>query len=146
MINYSKYTTKNGLKVTYVYKPDFTKCYAGIGVKYGGCNISYTADGVEYYDKPGLAHFLEHCLFHMPYGDAYNEFNKLNAHANAYTSPDKTLYFFNTNFALNGSPGIKTVLAITFSLSHEICGVGILLIFKFLHNRSTTRTTDTVSS
>ena len=33
----------------------------------------------------------------MPYGDAYNEFTKLNAHANAYTSVDKTVYFFNTN-------------------------------------------------
>lgn len=97
MINYYKYTTKNGLKVTYVYKPEFNKCYAGIGVKYGGCNLSYTVDGIEYNDHPGLAHFLEHKLFHMPYGDAYNEFTKLNAHANAYTSPDKTMYFFSTN-------------------------------------------------
>ena len=97
MINFYKYTTKNGLKVTYVYKPDFNKCYAGIGVKYGGCNLEYTIDGVTYIDKPGLAHFLEHKLFQMPYGDAYNEFSKLNATANAYTAPDKTMYFFSTN-------------------------------------------------
>ena len=44
MINFYKYTTKNGLKVTYVYKPEFNKCYAGIGVKYGGCNLEYTID------------------------------------------------------------------------------------------------------
>ena len=97
MISFYKYTTKNGLKVTYVYKPDFNKCYAGIGVKYGGCNLEYTIDGVTYIDKPGLAHFLEHKLFQMPYGDAYNEFSKLNATANAYTAPDKTMYFFSTN-------------------------------------------------
>ena len=97
MINHYKYVTANGLKVTYIYKPNFSKCYAGIGVKYGGCNLSYTVDGIEYMDKPGVAHFLEHKLFHMPYGDAYNEFTKLNAHANAYTSTDKTMYFFSTN-------------------------------------------------
>ena len=97
MINHYKYITNNGLKVTYVEKKDFNKCYAGIGVKYGGCNLSYENDGITYNDNPGLAHFLEHKLFHMPYGDAYNEFTKLNAFANAYTSPDKTIYFFNTN-------------------------------------------------
>ena len=96
MIDFYKYITKNGLKVTYIYKLDFNKCYAGIGVKYGGCNLEYTVDGIKYIDKPGLAHFIEHKLFQMPYGDAYIEFSKLNASANAYTAPDKTMYFFST--------------------------------------------------
>lgn len=96
MIDFYKYITKNGLRVTYVYKPEFNKCYAGIGVKYGGCNLEYSVDGVTYIDKPGLAHFIEHKLFQMPYGDAYVEFSKLNANANAYTAPDKTMYYFTT--------------------------------------------------
>ena len=96
MNDFYKYITKNGLKVTDVDKPDYNRCYAGIGVKYGGCNLEYTLDGITYIDKPGLAHFIEHKLFQMPYGDAYEEFSKLNAYANAYTAPDKTMYFFFT--------------------------------------------------
>ena len=86
MINHYKYKTKNGLKVTYVYKPNFSKCYAGIGVKYGGCNLSYTADGIEYKDHPGVAHFLEHRLFDYYKGNVMDLYDELGAYTNAFTS------------------------------------------------------------
>ena len=97
MIDYSKYVTKNGLKVTYIKKEGFVKSYAGIGVKYGACNLEYELDGKIYNDYPGMAHFLEHKLFQMPYGDAYQLFSDMNVYANAYTSVDKTVYHFTTN-------------------------------------------------
>lgn len=97
MQNQFEYITKNGLKVIYVYKPKFVKSYAGIGVEFGGGNTSYHLKGEKKVVPEGAAHFIEHKLFSMPDGtDAFQLFNKMNASANAYTSVDKTIYYFST--------------------------------------------------
>lgn len=91
-----EYTTKSGLKVIYVYKKDFYKSYAGIGVKFGSADLEYYAGQEKVLSKEGLAHFIEHKLFQMPDGDAIEAFARVNATANAYTTTDKTIYYFST--------------------------------------------------
>lgn len=97
MNNLYKYKTKCGLEVLYYHKKDFYKSYCGIGTKFGSANLKYELDGNRYEIKDGVAHFIEHKLFQMPNNiDAYQEFDKMNVEANAYTTHDKTVYFFNT--------------------------------------------------
>ena len=87
-----------GLNLTIVKKEGFSKKYAGIGVKFGGGNIEYEKNGIDYKLKSGIAHFLEHKLFMMEDGtDSFDLFSKLNAQANAYTAIDKTICYFTTN-------------------------------------------------
>lgn len=97
MNNLYKYKTKCGLDVIYYQKKDFYKSYCGIGCKFGSANLKYEINNQIYNMKDGIAHFIEHKLFQMPNGiDAYFEFDKLNTQANAYTTQDKTVYFFKT--------------------------------------------------
>ena len=97
MNNKFEYITKSGLKIIYIKKEQFARSYCGIGTNYGGGNLKFSIDGVDYVSPSGIAHFIEHKLFAMPDGtDAFDKFNKLNSIANAYTASDKTLYFFTT--------------------------------------------------
>ncbi|MDE6407405.1 MAG: insulinase family protein [Anaeroplasmataceae bacterium] len=90
------FQTKNGLRVSYVEKPNFHKSYVGIGLNYGSRDLKFYLNGNAVSTLEGTAHFIEHKLFQMPYGDAFEEFSKLNAMANAYTDLEKTVYYFTT--------------------------------------------------
>lgn len=97
MEKHINYQTKTGLRITYVQKPQFQRSYCGIGCKYGSAHLFYIRNQKEMVLPAGLAHFLEHKLFAMPDGsDAFSGFTAMNATANAYTTTDKTLYFFTT--------------------------------------------------
>lgn len=98
MDKYYLHTTKEGLKIILVSKKGFVKTYCGIGCKYGSANSSFIKDGKMNKSPYGIAHFIEHQLFAMPNGtDAFSTFNMQKASANAYTSTDKTIYFFTKN-------------------------------------------------
>ena len=90
------FQTENGLRVCYVEKSKFQKSYVGIGLNYGSRDLNFFLGNKEVNSKEGTAHFIEHKLFQMPYGDAFTELAKLNAHANAYTDLEKTIYYFTT--------------------------------------------------
>ncbi|MDR1101138.1 MAG: insulinase family protein [Clostridiales bacterium] len=80
----------SGLRV-YVSPKKFTKKYAIIGTQFG--SIDNTVGGQEMPD--GIAHFLEHKLFEQPGGgNAFDEFSRTGASANAYTSFSSTCYLF----------------------------------------------------
>jgi predicted Zn-dependent peptidase len=97
MNNLHKYRAKCGLEVIYYQKKEFYKSYCGIGCKFGSSNLKYELNNQTFNIKDGVAHFIEHKLFQMPDNtDAYFVFDKFNAQANAYTTQDKTVYFFNT--------------------------------------------------
>ncbi len=83
--------TYQGLKIICIEQNSFSKSYAGIGVKFGGVDPLN-----ESTQASGLAHFIEHKLFQMPTGDAFEEFTRMHAKANAYTTIDKTIYYFTT--------------------------------------------------
>ncbi|MDE6584527.1 MAG: insulinase family protein [Anaeroplasmataceae bacterium] len=107
------YITKCGLKVIYVEKRGFHQSYAGIGVNYGSRDLEYQLSDQKIKSPSGTAHFLEHKLFQMPNGDAFSMFSKENAHANAYTGLEKTIYYFTTAESIY--PSLKLLLEMYFT-------------------------------
>jgi len=85
-------TNEFGLRVIVMPKK-FTKSYAIIGTKYGSIDSSF--NGIDVPD--GIAHFLEHKLFEQPDGgNAFDEFSKMGANSNAFTSFNETAYLFSS--------------------------------------------------
>lgn len=73
----------------YYFPKNMTNTCAMVIVKYGSTDIDET-------EPAGIAHFLEHKMFScQDGGDAFDLFADLGADANAYTSFDRTVYFFN---------------------------------------------------
>jgi len=90
-------THKSGLKVILIKKPGFKKSYATFSTKYGSINTEFVVPGETEATKviPGIAHFLEHKVFEQPDGsNAFNDFSKYGANANAFTSFGVTNYLF----------------------------------------------------
>lgn len=89
----------NGLTVYLQPKPGFKETYGMLTVGFGAVDtVLKLKDKPEFVTYPaGMAHFLEHKLFEMRNGkDVLQEFSKLGADANAYTSFYQTSYLFST--------------------------------------------------
>ncbi|MFP4186757.1 MAG: EF-P 5-aminopentanol modification-associated protein YfmH [Acholeplasmataceae bacterium] len=86
---------KNGMKVYILPKkePYFTT-YVELSVAYGALDLEFMVDDKRVLTPPGTAHFFEHQIFAMPYGDAFQKFSALGVDANAMTSYDRTSYVF----------------------------------------------------
>lgn len=84
----------NGLTVNIVAKPQFSKSFAMFATNYGGADRRFKLAG-QWIDTPaGVAHYLEHKMFDMPYGNALNELSSRGASPNAFTSSAMTAYHF----------------------------------------------------
>ncbi|NLH00497.1 MAG: insulinase family protein, partial [Clostridiales bacterium] len=84
----------NGLSVNIVAKPQFSKSFAMFATNYGGADRRFKLAG-QWIDTPaGVAHYLEHKMFDMPYGNALNELSSRGASPNAFTSSAMTAYHF----------------------------------------------------
>lgn len=101
----------NGLDIYMVPNNKVNNFYITLNVKYGSIYTNYEYNGKEYHDPKGIAHYLEHLMFNMPDGDAFEVFAKLGASANAFTSNDVTCYevFANSRFKENLEYLIKYV-------------------------------------
>ncbi len=92
---YEKISHGSGLTIYYMNKPNNAKKAAMIAAKFGSINYTFTTpDGKEVTVPNGTAHFLEHKLFEGKNGNAFDFYSKTGAKANAYTSNDKTAYYF----------------------------------------------------
>lgn len=92
---YEKITHSSGLTVYFMNKQEKAKKAAMIAAKFGSINYTFTAkDGRQVTVPNGTAHFLEHKLFEGEKGNAFDFYAKTGAKANAYTSNDKTAYYF----------------------------------------------------
>ncbi len=91
------FKTKEGLSTTIIHKPGFKRSVAALGTSFGSINLTQKVDGKIVEHKKGLAHFLEHKLFDDEGEDILAKFSKYGANANAFTSFDQTVYYFNTN-------------------------------------------------
>ena len=85
---------KNGLKALLVSDPEAERSSASLGVNVGSF--------IDLPDELGLAHFCEHLLFmgteKYPSESEYkNYLSKNGGKSNAFTSGDKTVYFFEVN-------------------------------------------------
>ncbi|MFG6148850.1 EF-P 5-aminopentanol modification-associated protein YfmH [Halobacillus sp. B23F22_1] len=89
-------TMDNGLKVFLLSKPEMAKTYGIFTTNYGSIDQTFTPIGKnEKVTVPeGIAHFLEHKLFEKEDRDVFQDFTKLGASANAFTSFTKTAYLF----------------------------------------------------
>ena len=88
-------TLPNGLRISVVTKPGYTRCFAFFATNYGGADRRFRLGG-EYIDTPmGVAHVLEHKMFDMPDGDnALSTLAANGAQPNAYTASGITAYHF----------------------------------------------------
>lgn len=89
----------SGLTIYYFPTPDKSKSSAMIATKFGSINRDFKKYGSsEWMTVPdGIAHFLEHKLFEGEKGNAFDYYAKTGAKANAYTSNDRTAYYFVTS-------------------------------------------------
>lgn len=93
--SFEKIEHESGLTIYYMRKPNNAKKAAMIATKFGSINYTFkTSDGKEVTVPNGTAHFLEHKLFEGENGNAFDFYSKTGAKANAYTSNDKTAYYF----------------------------------------------------
>ena len=98
-------TLKDGLKV-YIYKKiGFSEKIALFGTKYGSINNHFNDINTdqEIIVPDGVAHFLEHKLFEQEGANALDLFSKIGVSANAYTSFDQTVFYFETIQRFNES-------------------------------------------
>lgn len=103
----------NNLDVFIMRKPSVNKKYAILAADYGSNDLVYinphTGEKVSL--NYGIAHFLEHKMFEMPDGkDAFEEFSKYGANANAFTSFDMTGYLFSVSDSENFKKSLKHLI------------------------------------
>ncbi|MDN6363549.1 MAG: insulinase family protein, partial [Tetragenococcus koreensis] len=85
----------NGLTVFILPKRGFHKTYGLFSTNYGSIDNEFGYQGEKRKKVPdGIAHFLEHKMFEKKEGDIFQEFGRLGASANAFTSFTKTSYLF----------------------------------------------------
>lgn len=87
-------TLENGLRIVVVPRPGFMKKYAFFATNYGGVMRDFSVDGRRVETPEGVAHFLEHKMFDMPWGNALGVLSANGAQPNAYTSDFITAYHF----------------------------------------------------
>ncbi len=87
-------TLPNGLQVTVIPRPGFTKKLCYFVTDFGAIDLSFVLNGEEVTLPQGTAHYLEHKLFDMPDFDVSAKFASLGASVNAFTSYDMTAYYF----------------------------------------------------
>lgn len=93
---YYKVLHPSGLTVYVMELKGFSGTSALFGAKYGSINTTFkTTDDDSFITVPeGIAHFLEHKLFENEDCPVYEDFARTGASANAYTSFDRTVYYF----------------------------------------------------
>ena len=84
----------NGLTLVVVPREGFQKKLAYFVTDFGSVHTDYVYEGTEYHDPDGIAHYLEHKLFDMPWGEVTADFAAMGANPNAFTSYDMTAYYF----------------------------------------------------
>lgn len=89
----------NGLNVYLIKKEGYTEKCAFFGTKFGSFQTGdYLVDcnNEKHFVLGGIAHFLEHRLFDYYKGNVMDLYDELGAYTNAFTSYNKTVYYFST--------------------------------------------------
>ena len=93
----------SGLTVYLWPKPGNQSSYAVCAARYGSIDNRFEIDGTLREVPAGIAHYLEHKLFENEDCDAFQQYAKTGASANAFTSFDKTAYLFSCTGAIGPS-------------------------------------------
>ena len=87
----------NGMSLSIIKKKGFLEKAAFLSTNFGALDNHFYIDGESQSYPAGIAHFLEHKLFEDEQGrDVTLDFVKLGADVNAFTTLDKTTYYFST--------------------------------------------------
>ena len=87
----------NGMSLSIIKKKGFLEKAAFLSTNFGALDNHFYIDGELQSYPAGIAHFLEHKLFEDEQGrDVTLDFVKLGADVNAFTTLDKTTYYFST--------------------------------------------------
>ncbi|MEG2815382.1 MAG: pitrilysin family protein [Oscillospiraceae bacterium] len=87
-------TLSNGLQISILPRPNFSKSFALFATNYGGADRRFKLSGSFINSPAGVAHYLEHKLFDMPNGNALAVLSANGASPNAFTSSGMTAYHF----------------------------------------------------
>ena len=88
-----EYSTKCGLKVYMWVNERVTSTFMSLSVKYGSIHTKFKVGKKTFEVPKGVAHFLEHIKFNMDASTvAHDEFYKLGADSNAFTTFEYTSY------------------------------------------------------
>ena len=98
----------NGMTVLVAPRPGFRKKLAYFATDFGAIHRCFTLEGKAYEAPQGVAHYLEHKLFDMPWGEVSADFAAMGANPNAFTSYDMTAYYFSCTE--NFDPCLKLLL------------------------------------
>jgi len=92
---YTRIEHPSGLTLMLCPMKGYSTAYALFATRCGSIDNSFSIGDGEMVQVPnGIAHFLEHKLFESEEGDAFEQYAKTGASANAYTSFDRTAYLF----------------------------------------------------
>lgn len=93
----------DGLPVFISSRPGFLKGFAIMATSYGSLDNEFVPVGSDKMTRfpEGIAHFLEHKLFEDQAGDIFDQFARLGASANAFTSHAVTAYHFSAAETFN---------------------------------------------
>ncbi|MEG2087673.1 MAG: pitrilysin family protein [Angelakisella sp.] len=94
--SYRRIEHSSGLTILLCPMEGFSTAYALFAAKVGSIDTTFkTQQEEDFVTVPsGIAHFLEHKMFESEEGDAFAQYAKTGASANAYTSVDRTAYLF----------------------------------------------------
>ena len=87
-------TLSNGLNVYLLPNTNVKNFYITFNTHFGSMYTEFKCGNDKSYTKVpnGIAHYLEHLMFNMPDGSAFDYFSRLGSSVNAYTTYDLTCY------------------------------------------------------
>ncbi len=87
---------RSGMEIWIAEQPEFHTAAAQLGVRFGSVHTQFDVNGGTHRIPAGTAHFLEHTVFERDGEDASVLLNRLGAADNAYTTFDRTVFYFQT--------------------------------------------------
>lgn len=115
-------TLFNGLNVYLIKKEGFKDKCAFYGTKFGSFQTGdylIDSEGNKHLVVGGIAHFLEHRLFDYYKGNVMDLYDELGAYTNAFTSYNKTVYYFSTTNNFEKCLNLLLDFPATFEMSEE---------------------------
>lgn len=115
-------TLSNGLNVYLIKKEGFNEKCAFYGAKFGSFQTGgylIDNDGIKHEVVGGIAHFLEHRLFDYYKGNVMDLYDDLGAYTNAFTTFNRTVYYFSTITNFEKCLDLLLDFPATFEMSEE---------------------------
>ena len=98
-----RYDLPSGLTVLVRPMPGYAAAHVIAAARFGSIDVHFRLGEQEMTLPAGAAHYLEHKMFEDQEGDAFAAFARTGANANAFTSFDRTCYFFTATNAVDES-------------------------------------------